>query len=91
MARKMETCVPQRHFKPSSAVLISASVALGFFFKNAAEVMTQPLMQWPHCGTCSSKNATCMGCGFSGVPRPARVVTFLPFTAETGMTQERTG
>ena len=48
MARKIETCVPQRHFKPSKAVLISASVAFGFFFKNAAEVMTQPLMQWPH-------------------------------------------
>jgi hypothetical protein len=45
MARKIETCVPQRHFKPSRAVLISASVAFGFFFKNAAEVMTQPVFQ----------------------------------------------
>ena len=38
-------CVPQRHLRPSSACLISASV--GFFLSrsNAAAVMIQPLMQ----------------------------------------------
>ena len=41
----MLTWVPQRHFTPSSADLISAS--LGFFLlaRNAAAVMIQPLMQ----------------------------------------------
>ena len=44
-ARMMPRCVPHRHFTPSSAVLISASV--GFFLsrRNAAAVMIQPLMQ----------------------------------------------
>ncbi len=44
-ARRMPMCVPQRHFRPSSACLISAS--LGFFFSasSAAAVMIQPLMQ----------------------------------------------
>ena len=44
-ARRMPIWVPQRHFRPVSASLISASV--GFFFsrRNAAAVMIQPLMQ----------------------------------------------
>ncbi len=44
-AFKMLTWVPQRHFKPESASLISASV--GFFLsrRKAAAVMIQPLMQ----------------------------------------------
>src|SRR6266704_3454420 len=35
--------------------------------------------------------AACSGCGLAGVPRPLMVVIFLPATAESGMTQERTG
>ena len=44
-ALRMLMCVPQRHFKPESASLISASV--GFFLsrRKAAAVMIQPLMQ----------------------------------------------
>ena len=44
-ARRMPIWVPQRHLRPVSASLISAS--LGFFFRsrNAAAVMIQPLMQ----------------------------------------------
>src|SRR5262249_26339212 len=44
-ARRMLMWVPQRHLRPVSASLISAS--LGFFLsrRNAAAVMIQPLMQ----------------------------------------------
>ena len=44
-ALRMLMCVPQRHFKPESASLISAS--LGFFLsrRKAAAVISQPLMQ----------------------------------------------
>src|SRR5437899_11875287 len=36
-------------------------------------------------------NAVCSGCGFSGVPSPAKVVSFVPAAAETGTEQDRVG
>src|SRR5271163_3623864 len=35
--------------------------------------------------------AACNGCGLSGVPSPARVVTLVPAAAETGNEQDRVG
>ena len=44
-ARMIAVCVPHRHLSPASASLISASVGFFFVSRNAAAVMTQPLMQ----------------------------------------------
>ena len=44
-ARRMPICVPQRHLRPVSAFLISASVGFLFRLSSAAAVMIQPLMQ----------------------------------------------
>ena len=44
-ARMMFMWVPQRHFSPSSACLISASLGFFLLLRNAAAVMIQPLMQ----------------------------------------------
>src|ERR1051326_7658822 len=49
-----------------------------------------PLRQKPHWAAPSSMKACWSGCGFSGVPRPSRVVTSSGPTALTGITQERT-
>src|ERR1700693_5277929 len=35
--------------------------------------------------------ATCSGCGCSGVPSPARVVTLVPAAADTGSEHDRVG
>ena len=45
IARRMRTCVPQRHRWRSSAAVICASSGSGFFFSSAAAAMTMPLMQ----------------------------------------------
>ena len=45
IARRIATCAPQRHLRPASASRICASLAAGFFLRNAAVVITQPLMQ----------------------------------------------
>jgi len=44
-ARTIAMWVPQRHFRPRSAVRISASVGFLLSRRNAAAVMIQPLMQ----------------------------------------------
>ena len=44
-ARRMLICVPQRHLRPVSASLISASLGFLFWLSSEAAVMIQPLMQ----------------------------------------------
>ena len=44
-ARMIDMCVPQRHFTPDSAALISANDARGFSRTNSAAVIIQPFMQ----------------------------------------------
>ena len=72
------------------ACWISASVALGFLSRNALAVRMTPFRQKPHWAACSSMKAFWMGCGFSTVPRPSRVVISAPATDFTGVMQERT-
>src|SRR5690348_17681406 len=62
--------------------------------------MIIPFWQYPHCGTCTSSHACCTGCSFTVAPvvprcaahkagSPSSVVTDLPLTAATGVTQLR--
>src|SRR5262245_63217299 len=44
-ARRILTCVPQRHRLPANASLICVSVGLGFLSSKALVVMIMPLMQ----------------------------------------------
>src|SRR5664279_5181192 len=69
---------------------ISASVGFEVLASRAAAVMIWPDWQYPHCGTSSSIQATWIGWVRSG-ESPSMVVTFLPATAEMGVTQERCG
>src|SRR5580704_2927430 len=81
------------------ACLISASVGRGFCAKSSDALMIIPLLQYPQWGACSSMKACCNGCSagacgsffFSAyqAASPSRVITALPATAATGVTQER--
>src|SRR5438132_11252943 len=75
---------------PDIAASMSASVGFGFALSNATADMIWPDWQKPHWGTSTSIHAFCTGCAFVA-DNPSIVVTFLPATAETGVTHARTG
>src|SRR5712691_7052771 len=75
---------------PDIAASISASVGFGFALSSATADMIWPGWQKPHWGTSTSIHAFCTGCAFVA-DNPSIVVTFLPATAETGVTHARTG
>src|SRR3954468_7943561 len=68
-------------FMPSR---ICASVGFGFLSSSALAVMIWPFWQKPHCGTCSSIQACCIGCSFPFCERPSSVVTSV-LTFDTGV------
>src|ERR1051325_3563490 len=75
---------------PCIAESMSASVGFGFALSSATADMIWPDWQKPHWGTSTSIHAFCTGCALVA-DNPSMVVTFLPATAEIGVTQERTG
>src|SRR5690606_37314106 len=70
---------------------MSSSVGFGLLSSTAFAARIWPDWQSPHCGAPASIHACCSGCGFSSSPRPSIVVTSLPATAESGVTQARPG
>ena len=56
-----------------------------------AEVMIMPAVQKPHWKPGASRNCRCIGCRFSGVPRPSIVVTSRPSARNAGVMQLCTG
>ena len=90
-ARTTLTWVPQRQRCPSSAERTSSSVGFGFSVNNATALMIIPLVQYPHCATCSLMKAACTGCGADIEPSPSRVVTDLPFACAIVSKHDRVG
>src|SRR6266513_3660906 len=75
---------------PDIASSMSASVGEGLVARSAAADMICPGWQKPHCGTSTSVHARWTG--WSPLSEsPSIVVTFLPATADTGVTHVLTG
>src|SRR6476659_2102454 len=79
----------QRHSVLFIASRICASVGRGFLSSSAFAVMIWPFWQNPHCGTCSSIQACCIGCSRPFAARPSSVV-ISPFTEDAGTRQDGT-
>ena len=67
-----------------------ASVGLGVLAKSAAADMVWPDSQYPHCTTSSFFQAACTALPVREF-KSSMVITRLPETADTGVTQERMG
>ena len=85
IAGRVRPQVPQRHMFS----IASMSASVGFFVRlsESTAAMIWPGWQKPHCGTSMSSQPCCTGCNVPPLARPSIVVTFLPRTAETLVTQ----
>src|SRR5450755_2804015 len=73
------------------ALLTSSGVGLGLPSINAAQLMTSPGVQKPHCTASCATNAACTGCSASPVAKPSMVVIFRPPTSTASSMHEATG
>ena len=73
---------------PDMAESMSSSVGLGFDESNDTACMIWPGWQYPHCGTFTSAQAFCTGCG-PLAEIDSMVVISRPSTVPIGLEQER--
>ncbi len=67
-------------------------VGCGYFSRRATAAIICPDMHQPHCGTCSSMNASWTGCSLPFVARLSTVrIVFPPISGSIGVMQLRVG
>src|SRR6267142_2457511 len=76
---------------PLIAVFTSAMVGLGLRSTSAAQLITIPEVQNPHCSASCATNAACTGCKLLPCASPSTVVTLRLPTSMARVMQEHTG
>src|SRR5580704_15202138 len=91
VAVKILGYVPQRQRLPAMAWRTSRSVGRGFASSSAAQLITIPGVQKPHCRASCFTNATWRGCGVPSLERPSIVITRRPMASMARTLQLLTG
>src|SRR6185312_10357667 len=83
--------VPQRQRLPETAVLTSSSDGFWLVASSAAQLMTMPGVQKPHCMASWAMNCSWIGASLSPLASPSTVVTARVPTSSASVMHEQTG